>query len=141
MFKWHHETSLEVKAPIQKIWEFYNDLNNWKRWDDRFDHFLCEGALNEGSEIQAKIKDKNIFAKVLVTKLVEHQEICTAVKVPFFTQKSSILFKETSNKTSTIILKCTVVSLFAPFMKFFFLKNIEKGNDKLFKDFLELEKS
>ena len=69
MFTWSHEDSMEVDLSLQKAWDFYTNLTNWLKWEDRFDAFVLEGTLRTGSQIKAKIKNKTIHIEMLGTEV------------------------------------------------------------------------
>lgn len=140
MFTWSHENSMDVDLPLQKAWNFYTNPSNWLKWEDRFDAFVLEGTLRAGSQIKAKIKNKSIHITILVTEIKPYHECKCLLKSPFFTQESLCTFEEISLGKTRITLKICVISLFVPFMKKFFLKNIEKVRPKYLKAFAEFAK-
>lgn len=137
MFKWSHEHSIEVDAPLQTAWDFYVNPSNWPKWEDRFDSCALEGQFKTGAKVKAKIKNMSAHLLILVTDVKPYHECRCLVKVPFSTQESLCTFQEISPGKTRMVLKIYVISLLAPFMKSTFLKNVEKSNAKCIQAFAE----
>ena len=138
MFTWTCEDTIEVDLSLQKAWDFYTNPTNWLKWEDRFDAVVFDGVLRTGSQIKLKIKNKPIHIDVRITEVRPYHEYKSLVKVLFFTQKSACTFEELSSERTRIILKVSVISFFTPFMKKFFLKNLEKYRSKCLIAFAEI---
>lgn len=137
MFTWSYEDPIDVDLPLQKAWDFYTDPTNWLKWEDRFDAFVLDGALKTGSQIKAKIKNKPIHIQIFIAEVRPYHECKWLVKSLFFTQETACIFQELSPEKTRIILKLSVISFFTPFMKKFFLKNVEKNRSKRLSAFAE----
>jgi hypothetical protein len=131
MFSWFHEASIEVDVPLQVAWDFCMNPSNWPKWEDRFDACAFEGTPKTGSKVKMKIKGKSVYLPVFFTEVKPYQECKLLVRVLFFTQQSSSMFQEISPEKVRITMHLHISSLFAPFMKSFFLRKLEKSNSKL----------
>lgn len=89
------------------------------------------------ADIEAKIKNKPLHIRILVTEIRPYEECKYLIKSPFFAQESSCTFQELSLQKTRITLKINVISFFAPLMKKFFLKNVEKTRSKYLSAFAE----
>lgn len=140
MFTWAHEDSIEVDLSLQKAWDFYMNPTNWLKWEDRFDAVVFGGSLTTGSLVKAKIKNKPVHIEIRITEVKPYHECKYLVKVLFFTQESICTFEELSSERTRIILKLKIYSLFTPFMKKLFLKNLEKYRSKCLDAFAKIAK-
>jgi hypothetical protein len=130
---------MEVNLSLRKVWDFYMNPINWPKWEDRFEACVVEEELKAGSKIKAKIKDKPIQILILVTELRPYHECKYLVKTLFFTQESLCVFQEISAEKTRITLKLCVISIFTPFVKSMFLKNIEKSRSKCLQVLADIE--
>lgn len=138
MFTWSREDSMEVDLSLQKAWDFYTNPTNWLKWEDRFDAFISEGTLRTGSQIKAKIKNKPVYIKMLITEVIPYHECKYLVTALFFTQESLCTFEEISPQKTRITFTICIIGFLTPFMKKIFLRNIEKSRSKCLNAFAEI---
>lgn len=137
MFIWSHESTTVADVPLQAAWNFICDPSNWHKWIDSFASIAFEGEVKTGSRIKMKIKDKKADVDFFITEVKPYCECKSLIKVIFFTQEASCSFQEVSPGRTQITMKTCVISLFAPFMKSFFLKKAEKADSKCIEALLE----
>lgn len=130
MFKWFHEYSIEIDAPLQPIWDFLTTPSNWPKWINQFDSCLLEGDFKTGAKVKAKIKDKEAYLSIFITEVKPYSEYKMLVKTLFFNQESLCEIQEISPERTLITQKTYVLSLLTPFMKSYFRKSAEKSNPK-----------
>ena len=141
MFRWSREHFIEVNIPIQKMWDIYINPSNWPKWVDQFDFCTFEGELKPGTIIKTKIKNRNVYIQIKMTKLKPYDECELLIKAPLFTQESSCFFQEISTERTLLIMKTSVISLLVPFLKSFFHKRLEYSNSKYLSVFSEIAKN
>jgi hypothetical protein len=130
MFTWSHEDSIDVDLPLQKAWDLLINPSNWPKWEEKLDACVYEGELKAGSKIKAKIKNKPAEVVILFAEVRQYQEYKYIIKSLFFTQESLCMFHEISSSKTRVIFKTSVISFFTPFMKKYFLKNLEQTRSK-----------
>ena len=141
MFRWSREHSVEVNLPIRKVWDFYITPGNWPKWMDQLESCTFEGELQVGTIIKAKVKNRNAHIQITMTELKLHGEYGILIKVPFFIQESSDVFREISPEKTLVITKTSITSLLAPIMKLYFNKKNKQGNLQCLKALLEMVKN
>jgi len=140
MFKWAHEYSKEIDLPYRMVWDFCCNPSNWPQWIEQFESCKMEGELKTGSVVNAKIKNRNFHVPILITDVVLFNSCGMLIKAPLFTQTSLCALRGVSNEKTVLIIKTSVVSIFAPFMGRFFTKRVEISNAKCVEALLESSK-
>jgi hypothetical protein len=136
MFEWCHEHSIEVDFPIQKVWDFYSRMSNWKV-QDPFDSYHQEGPFQTGSVVKAKIKNRNAYVNLLLTEVKSPNEFKIFIKVPFSKQSSHCILQEISPEKTRITTRLVINSFFTPFLKSFYLRIAEKVYPEFFEHMLQ----
>jgi hypothetical protein len=137
LFKCHYESFWEIDLPLQSVWNFCLNPNNWSKAEKLFDTLVFEEKITKGSVLKAKIKDKNIYVPILISDLQPYENCETYIKIPFFTQKVSFTFQEISSEKTGVKINIIVESLFVPFMKAYFKKKMETTSNQWLKVILE----
>lgn len=145
MFKWTYEISHEVNLPIQKIWEFDTNLDNWNEWTDDFEEYRCEGPFEKGSLIKAKYKKcSKLLLSILITECQLYNIFKFRIKSLLYTQYSTSNYHEISPNKTKMTLKIEFISLLIPFIKSRFNKLIDdymtKYNESLNRFIKEYER-
>jgi hypothetical protein len=45
---WVNSFSMEIKAPVETIWQLWTDVENWKKWDDSVEYSKIDGEFENG---------------------------------------------------------------------------------------------
>ncbi len=133
MFKSLHECSTEVDIPLQTVWNFCMNPDNWPQWIDQIESCKIVGEFKAGSTVKAKIKNRNVYVTFLITDVQPFNSCTLLIKAPLCTQTSSCTFREISHERTTITWETSIVSILSPFMKGFFAKRFESSNAKFLK--------
>lgn len=119
------EYSIVVDAPLEKVWDFYIDPNNWPTWIDQLESCTFDGKLKAGSIVQAKTAGSNDSVPIMITDVKPYEECGIVIKAPFFTQRSTTTFEKVSPKKTRVTMQTSTKSLFSPFIKSKVNKKIE----------------
>ena len=131
MFKWHYESSIEVDAPLQAVWDFYNTPNNWSKWLDELEPINFDGELKTGSQIKVTPKGKKSKFCFLVTDLKPRQEFKILLEAPLCAQETLSIFQEISPSRTRIHSKICVISILVPFIRSYLLKKSKNSYSKM----------
>ena len=140
MFKLSRKYSFEVNVPIEEVWEFSSNCDNWIATDERVEKFLIDGPFVAGAKVKAKIKGKGAVVAMWITEVTPY---CSyKVLVDFSIYKSETLLSfDRSGSGNTLITESTYVSgLIVPFMKSKLCKALEKQKAALTEQYKNLEK-
>ncbi|MCP5491237.1 MAG: hypothetical protein H7A42_09055 [Chlamydiales bacterium] len=77
IFKWNSEFVVEVEMPLQRVWEYCLDFNNWAKGDKRIEYFSYDTKLDLGAQVKGKIKGRPTFVTILVTNFKVHPIVKT----------------------------------------------------------------
>ena len=133
IFKWNSEFVVEVEMPLQRVWEYYLDFNNWAKGDKRIEYFSCDTKLDLGAQVKGKIKGRPTFVTILVTNFREYERLDTLTKAPFFKQETTFIIEEMSSEKTKLKQKVHVSSPFTLFMKGFYEKHVTTHKDLFLK--------
>ena len=137
MFKWSHEVTVEIGAPLHKVWNFFADPSNWALVVDDIDSWQLEGEFKAESTVTAKLKDKMVFIPFLLTRVQPLVSYELEIKNMLCTQITSNTFQALSDVKTVFVSKTYVRSVLVPFVKKAFVKNVQSFNGARLKAILE----
>ncbi|MDN3507487.1 MAG: SRPBCC family protein [Simkaniaceae bacterium] len=140
MFQLRREYSFEVDVPIEEVWEFSSNCNNWISTNERIENFLIEGPFAAGAKVKVKIKGKDAFVTMWITEVIQNKVYKVLLDFSIYKIETSMSF-ERSGSDKTRITESTYVSgLIVPFMKSKLLKDLEEQKLLLTEQYKNLEK-
>lgn len=117
MFKWSHEITVEIEAPLQKVWNFFAEPSNWSLIMDGIDSCQLEGEFKADSTVTAKMKNKMVFIPCLLTRVQPLVGYEMEIKNILVTQVSSNTFQALSDVKTVVVSKTCATGILVPFMK------------------------
>jgi len=68
-----YKKSIEIDAPLQKVWDLQTDINNWRKWQKTVSFARLQGKLEKGTVFTWKAMGVNI--RSLLWDVIPHQAI------------------------------------------------------------------
>jgi len=84
MWNWSYEESQEFDVSLDAIWQSYQDVASWPKWDSDLDWAVLDGPFAEG--VTGRLKPKHFFPVCFtLEKVKENSEFVDVSKMPLMT--------------------------------------------------------
>lgn len=139
LFKWRHEYSTEIKAPLSTVFDFHQNMNNWTLWQDDLESFKLEKICDNKKVIIAKVRNRNFYLPIIISEIEKNKKCQMKIKSPLSLQISKFHYEEISPALTRITFNTTVSGFLTPFLKYFYKRKANAQYLRMKNEFSKLE--
>ena len=137
MFNFFQEKSIEINAPIEKVWDLNTNPEIWPQVIEEYESCELIGKLKAGSKILIKVRNRSKTTKSFITEVSYLNRIKFLIKDMFRSEFTSS-FKKISLDRTLFTQSIDVSGFLVPFFRNTLENRLEEYQLKLLRAFKNL---
>lgn len=117
MFDCLLDYTTEVNLPVEQVWEYDINLDNWYGPNSKLEAYHLTGEIKSGTVVEVKVKGHRRFHPVLFQEVIKYEKITIVAEAYFSKAIISNFYEAIDSKRTRIVTKSVITSWLMPFVK------------------------